>query len=268
MPSLAAPPAIAANLIPIRDSSTDTQAHRRIDPRRGALSFSVRDDEHAHCLEVPRQRYPKDARQQLAAFQRSYHEPSPPSTSTGSTYTGRPVLAVHGIHNVSSLEMPLCQMLETGRCEHQRPVQPSTRHTGMVCNSEFRVNDEGLVRLGGIEPPTLGLEVPPLFETFCLCCWTLSSMQSSPVGCARVRTVASRYVPPVTLSVTPRTAHCAAARLRQPGNLPRRRHTLQASASPRLNCSITICALAMGSSTPLKTRAVNGKLLATRAIVE
>ena len=25
----------------------------------------------------------------------------------------------------------------------------------MVCNSEFRVNDEGLVRLGGIEPRTV-----------------------------------------------------------------------------------------------------------------
>jgi hypothetical protein len=123
-------------------------------------------NEGTHRLEVPRKRCPKDAREQFTALQRSHHEPALPVTAASPPYACRPMLAVYGVYDIRRLDLPFSQVLETGRREHQRPVNPGARHTGMVCNSGFPVNDEGVVRLGGIEPPTLRLEVLRSFAAF------------------------------------------------------------------------------------------------------
>ena len=65
-----------------------------------------------------------------------------------------------------------------------------------------RRSEEALVRLAGVEPATLGLEVLVPFEAFYRCLLTVSSSSTVSVGCTRVRPIASRYVPSVTSWVT------------------------------------------------------------------
>ena len=113
-----------------------------------------------------------------------------------------PCWPLYGVYDVRCLNLSFCQVFETGRREHQRPVHRGARHTEMVCNSGCPVNSAELVRLGGIEPPTLGLEVLGPFGAFCLWIRTLNSSLTASVGCTRVRPIASRYVRSVTFWVT------------------------------------------------------------------
>jgi len=46
---------------------------------------------------------------------------------------------VNGVHDIRDLNISLCQMVETGGREDQRPVDLAARHTEMVCNSGLSV---------------------------------------------------------------------------------------------------------------------------------
>src|SRR5467141_1240007 len=46
---------------------------------------------------------------------------------------------VNRVHNIRGLNISLCQMVETGGREDQRPVDLAARHTEMVCNSGLSV---------------------------------------------------------------------------------------------------------------------------------
>ena len=50
---------------------------------------------------------------------------------------------VHGVHDIRRLNIPFCQVLETGRRENQRPVNPGARHTEMVYKSECGIKWSG-----------------------------------------------------------------------------------------------------------------------------
>jgi len=46
---------------------------------------------------------------------------------------------VNGVHDIRGVNISLCQMVETGGREDQRPVDLAARHTEMVCNSGLSV---------------------------------------------------------------------------------------------------------------------------------
>ena len=91
------------------------------------------EDERPLRVQVPRPRCPKHARQEFAAVQRRDHEPAFPSAATSAAYPCRAVPAIHRACNIRCLDIALCQVLQTGRREDQRPVGAGTSHTTMVC---------------------------------------------------------------------------------------------------------------------------------------
>ena len=73
---------------------------------------------------------------------------------------------VNGVHDINGLNIPLCQMVETGRGEDQRPVNLAARHTEMVCNSGLSVKwvREGIwADLWAENPRGYGADRNPLF---------------------------------------------------------------------------------------------------------
>ena len=73
---------------------------------------------------------------------------------------------VNGVHDISGLNIPLCQMVETGRREDQRPVNLAAWHTEMVCNSGLSVKwvaRESRLDLWAKNPRGYGVSRNPLF---------------------------------------------------------------------------------------------------------
>ena len=102
-------------------------------------------------MKIPRQRCSEHACYELTAIQWSHHEPTLPDAPPRPAYACRSMPAVHGIHDVHCLDVPLCQVLKTGRREHERPVNPGAKHTRMVCTRGCAV------KWLGWEPPGVGL---------------------------------------------------------------------------------------------------------------
>jgi hypothetical protein len=105
------------------------EAHGGIEPARRLWQRRTRHHERTFRVEVPRKRCPEHARQQFIAFQWSDGESALPGTPTRPAHTCRSVSPVHSVNDIRRRYIPFCQMLETGRRENQRPVNPGARHT-------------------------------------------------------------------------------------------------------------------------------------------
>ena len=117
---------LPARLIP---PSTDTEPHGGIS-LAGRLSRSRgRQHERAGGVQVPYQRRPEHACQEFAVLEWSDDEPTFTSTTTCAAHTRGSMSTVNGVRDISGLNIPLCQMVETGRREDQRPVDLAARHT-------------------------------------------------------------------------------------------------------------------------------------------
>jgi hypothetical protein len=52
---------------------------------------------------------------------------------------------VDGVRDIGRIDVPLCEVVEAGRGEYQRPANLATRHTIMVCKSGYLRNGSAAV---------------------------------------------------------------------------------------------------------------------------